>query len=334
LTRNFWLEKPIGAPKIYAMNKDILDRLAAQSGIPDLVEILSERLSASDLNSLLLEVFSKKTSQTTPAALLRAYRQNRFVQPAQVDCVGFAEFCLEWLKASQVAGFQAVQLSPVSPLGTCSVLGTVHQNKVVSALRGTEVAADATNALALESVVRRQAQGFPAEPAHFSVVHRHVRAQEVPKVPGFSAHFGILGLTSAGRDVGNFDFEKENLRRHIGFYKTYFEEKLDLAPVKIRLKSLGEEGEENRLFQAVLAFLQNTEPNWEIEVIENKQVEQEYYRSLQFKIVIPASLGSELEIADGGFTDWTQRLSGNRKERLLISGVGLELLFKLYARGR
>jgi hypothetical protein len=53
---------------------------------------------------------------------------------------------------------------------------------------------------------------------------------------------------------------------------------------------------------------------------------------LQFKILIPASLGSELEIADGGFTDWTQRLSSNRKERFLISGVGVELLFKLRTR--
>lgn len=319
------------------MNKNILDRLVAETAIPGLVEILNERLSSSDLNSLLLEIFSQKTTRITPVELLRAYRQNRFVQPAQVDYVGFTEFCLDWLKAAQSAGFQPLQLSPVSPLGACSALGTVHQNKVVSALRGTEVTADATNVLALESVVRRQGQNFPVEPTHFSVVHRHVRAQEIPKVPGFSTHFSILGLTSAGRDTGSFDFEKENLRSHIGFYKSYFEEKLGLAPVKIRLKSLDANGEENRLFQAVLSYLQKTEPGWPIEVIESKQVEQEYYRRLQFKIVIPKPQSSratttsneDLEIADGGFTDWTQRLSGNRKERLLISGMGLELLYKM-----
>ncbi|HRI60162.1 MAG TPA: hypothetical protein PK228_10580 [Saprospiraceae bacterium] len=311
------------------MNKDILDRLVVATGIPDLVEILSERLSASDLNSLLLEVFSKKTTQTTPADLLRAYRNNRFVRPAAVDAIGFATFCLDWLHAAQAAGFQPLQLSPVSPLGTCSVVATAHQDKILSALRGTEVVADATNVLALESTVRRQEQGFPAEPLHFSVVHRHVRAQEIPKVPGFSAHFSILGLTSAGRDTGNFDFEKENLRRHIGFFKIYFEENLGMKPVNIRLKALDAEGEENRLFHSVLSFLQKNEPSWQIEVSESKQVEQEYYRRLQFKVVIPGFGGAELEIADGGFTDWTQRLSGNRKERLLISGMGLELLYKL-----
>jgi hypothetical protein len=44
------------------------------------------------------------------------------------------------------------------------------------------------------------------------------------------------------------------------------------------------------------------------------------------------SYGFELaavEIADGGFVDWTQQLLGNRKERFLISGFGLELLFKM-----
>ncbi|MFI0799771.1 hypothetical protein [Amycolatopsis lurida] len=29
---------------------------------------------------------------------------------------------------------------------------------------------------------------------------------------------------------------------------------------------------------------------------------------------------------DGGFVDWTQRLVGNRKERTLISGVGVDRL--------
>jgi hypothetical protein len=30
------------------------------------------------------------------------------------------------------------------------------------------------------------------------------------------------------------------------------------------------------------------------------------------------------EIGDGGLVDWTARLLGNRKERLAISGIGIE----------
>jgi len=310
------------------MNELLLKRISDETGIPNLVEILSERLSASDLNSLLLAVFSRKSSQISPSELLQNYKRNRFVQPAVVDAVGFSEFSLHWLKAAQASGFEPLQLSPISPLGTCSVVATAHQDKIVSALRGTEVVADATNVLALESAAKRKADGFPTKPLHFSTLHRHVRAQEIPKVPGFSAHFSILGLTSAGRDTGSFNFEKECLRQQIQFYKTYFEENIGVTTVKIRLKNLKNSGE-NRLFQSTLSFLQQTDPSWTLETQDSAQSERAYYQGLQFKIVIPNPNGQDVEIADGGFTDWTQRLTGHKKERLLISGIGLEWLYKM-----
>lgn len=311
------------------MNKAILDRLAAETGMTGISEMLGEKLSSSDLNSLLLAVFCRKTERISPAGLLNAYLGNRFVNPSAVDCIAFREFTLEWLRAARSAGFIPVELSPVAPIGSCSVIGAVHQDKVVSALRGTEVVADATNVLALESAARRKQSAYPAESLHFSVAHRHLRAQEIPKVPGFSAHFGILGLSSAGRDTGGFQFEKENLVRHIRFYMTFLEENLQIYPVKIRLNALDPAKDENRLFQAVSSFLRASEPDWPVEIITMKQNEQAYYSFLQFKIVIPGPEGRDLEIADGGFTNWTQLLTGNRKERLLISGVGLELLYKM-----
>ena len=39
--------------------------------------------------------------------------------------------------------------------------------------------------------------------------------------------------------------------------------------------------------------------------------------------------GREWEIADGGLVDRTQQLPDDRKERLLIGGFGLDLLFRL-----
>jgi hypothetical protein len=36
--------------------------------------------------------------------------------------------------------------------------------------------------------------------------------------------------------------------------------------------------------------------------------------------------GDEFPLVDGGFTTWTQQLLSNAKERLLISGLGTELL--------
>jgi hypothetical protein len=62
--------------------------------------------------------------------------------------------------------------------------------------------------------------------------------------------------------------------------------------------------------------------------LEQEPAENSYYRGVQFKLYITVS-GREGDIADGGLVDWTQQLLGNRKERLMISGYGLELLFKM-----
>ncbi|MEO6038494.1 MAG: hypothetical protein ABIQ93_08775 [Saprospiraceae bacterium] len=52
-----------------------------------------------------------------------------------------------------------------------------------------------------------------------------------------------------------------------------------------------------------------------------------YYRRLQAKMVVQIA-GQEIAIADIGPTDWARRLTGNCKERFMISGLGSRLLFK------
>jgi hypothetical protein len=46
-----------------------------------------------------------------------------------------------------------------------------------------------------------------------------------------------------------------------------------------------------------------------------------------FEIRATTPRGTELRLGDGGFTPWTADLLSNAKERLLISGLGLELLW-------
>ncbi|MCB0543459.1 MAG: hypothetical protein KDC70_08075 [Saprospiraceae bacterium] len=309
------------------MDEKILRRIDGQAGVSGLSEILGERLKATDLNTLLLDVFQKKAVAASPAELLRAYRENRFVRPSNIDPLDFGNFVMGWLHAARNAGFSLLQLSPLAPLGSCAALATVHQNKVVSALRGTEVVADATNVLALESVLRREEEGFPFDPLHLCAVHRHVRAQAIPRTPGYSAHFSILGLTSAGRDTGDRIFEKESLLRHMLFYRDYLENELQLGKATLRLKPLSSKGHSDPVFRSIMTYLQENAPASPIEVADGGS--RNYYECLQFKVVVAAGTNDELEIADGGFTDWTRQLSSNHKERLLISGLGLELLYKI-----
>lgn len=297
---------------------------ARQFGQPELVDLLARTMSASQANSLLLEVFRSRAAQTTPAALLRSYRDNRFVQPASLDPLAFLQFELMLLQLAAQQGFRPLELSPLSPLGACSAVGPTSQHKIVSALRGTEVTADATNVLALESARRRKEAGFPVEPMQFCTVHRHVRAQALA-MPWHTAHFKVFCMTTAGRDTGDFRFERISLLQHWDFYRNLLHEKLGL-PTSIRLKALPHNPAQRRFIEDLATETQRR--GWMLSLATHAPDEQPYYRLLQAKIIVRID-DQDIEIADCGFTDWTQRLLENRKERLLISGMGSEILFKM-----
>jgi len=60
-----------------------------------------------------------------------------------------------------------------------------------------------------------------------------------------------------------------------------------------------------------------------------KQVDPgDYYEVAQFKFYVVRN-GQEINLSDGGFVDWTQKLISDQKQRLLISGVGTELIYKM-----
>ena len=61
---------------------DILRRIEREVGIEGLAEILAERLGPSDLQSLMLEVYSRRSDRRSPADLLSDYLENRFVRPS------------------------------------------------------------------------------------------------------------------------------------------------------------------------------------------------------------------------------------------------------------
>ena len=309
------------------MSDSILSSLRRRAGLPELLPLLAEQLSLSELNSLLLDVFHRRAQRLSPAALLAAYRQNRFVRPSAVDAVAFRRFELLWMESARDRGFVPRELSPLAPLGSCSVVGTVHQHKVLSATRGTEVVADATNVLALESSVQRQAAAFPREPLQYCAVHRHVRTQSL-HFPGFTPHFSVFCLTTAGRDTGHFEFERTQLTRHIDLYLNLLRDRLEQRQVKILLKALDPDQGENPLFEEIRDHFGMQFPQTEIAIERMPQSAQRYYQALQFGLLWEYR-GHPYPIADGGFTSWTQQLTGNRKERFLSSGIGLELMWKL-----
>jgi len=304
------------------MNESVVNHIEKKTGVTDIVGLLAERLSGSELSSLLLAVYERRTERMTPAELLTQYCGNRLVQPAVADMIELQESVLASLRYLRDRGFHPVELSPLAALGTCSVVAAVSQDKVVSAVRNTEIVADATNVLALHVADLRK-RGAD-ELLRFSTVHRHVRTQPLTNAR-FSPHFVIGCMVTAGRDVGSFAFECEAMAKHLDDTIGLLRDVYGVKRFRLVLKKRGGYDERNPLIDRVEEYLGRRLEGLEIG-IDPAPVESSYYKGVQFKLY----MGDELwEIADGGFVDWTQRLLGNRKERLLISGFGLELLVKM-----
>ncbi|MDH3683191.1 MAG: hypothetical protein OEV40_24975 [Acidimicrobiia bacterium] len=303
-----------------------LARIVGDGRTADALDVLADELIGSDLTTVLLEVARRRAARLTPADVVRQYRRDRFVAPAAVDPLTLAR--LELAALETVADeFEPVVLSPVAPFGTHSVLGGVHQNNVVTTLRLTEVAADPTNSLALEAAVRRRRlldnDPRSAAAVGLAAVQRITRAQRFDGPRSF-AHFSLLGLTIAGRDVGSRRFETEALTaqlRALAHVALNAMGSADESRIEIRLSDF--DGRFSGVVEEVSSAVAG--PQVDCESASDRTAGRGYYPNVCFKLSIDT--GSEtIEVADGGAVDWTQSLLQDRKERLTIAGLSLDRL--------
>jgi hypothetical protein len=279
------------------------DSLLRRAGGLAVVDLLGAELSGTDLTALLLAVMRRRASARTPAEVLRRYSEDRFTEPAGTPFYSLRRV-EDALLSALPGGVEMVTLPPVVPLGAHSTVATVDQNKVVTTIRGTEVAADPTNGLALEVARRRQAllreNSRSCTAVRLAAFQRVLRAQRFESA---SAHFSLLGLVSGGRDTGDLAFERAHLAEHL----SYLVDALRTAgsrEIDVRMRVL------DPRFAVLAAELP-------YETVEGSSG---YYTGLTYKVYVDGGV----EVADGGFVDWTRRLLGNNKERLLISGVGID----------
>jgi hypothetical protein len=295
-----------------------LGRVLPLIGGIEVVERLA-RLSGSDFTTVMLEVARRGAASQSPASVLRRYRADRFAQPAPSPWHRLRH-TEDALAACLPAEFEVLTLAPLVPLGTHSALGPVSQDKVVSGMRACETAADPTNGLALEAAVRRTSNRD--RPVRLAAFQRAVRAQQLE--PGYLAHFSLLGLVTAGRDDGGHRFEREAVAQHVHAVAAGLAA-VGFAQVQLALTPLTHAGQ--AIADAVgllLAGGPEHEPVPVEVVIDNdREAGRGYYRELCFKINVMS--GTEwTEVGDGGFTDWAARLTASNKERLLISGIGID----------
>jgi hypothetical protein len=279
------------------------------------LDALACGLPASELWSLLLSVMEARAQQRGGATLREQWRNDRFVQPCPVDQRTLHEVEGHLLQAA--SAFEALALSPIAPLGVCSAVALASQNKILSTARGTEVVSDPTNVLALECARRLREDG--SVQVRLATSHRCVRAQALPKLPGFAAHFQMFCLVSAAHERPNRAFLVSALAEHINTHLAALE----------RLAQHGYQTRERAV--RILATERNASIAERVArdvgaAVRHQALNHHYYEGIRFMIDVQLPDGGQVPLIDGGAFDWLRKLCSNNKLVFVASGMGSQLI--------
>lgn len=289
-------------------------------GDPRAFEALSAGMPPTELWSLLLEVAERRAAQRSPAELMRQWERDGFTRPAPVDQRVLVAVDGHLLAAA--AAFEAIELSPVTPLGTCSRVALASQNKILSALRATEVVSDPTNVLALECA--RRLKQKPGETIRLATSQRVIRAQQVPKQAGFAQHFRIFVLATAGREEKDHAFVVaalgEHIRTMLGVLDRLEQHGFAFGERVVRLRATPERAS---LADRIAASIEGV-------AVAREPLDHPYYHGLRYLIGVRGKGESETPLIDGGAFDWLGKLTSNRRNVFVASGMGAQLIPVLF----
>ena len=170
-----------------------LTKLLERHGLARALDTIVHRMKRHELITLLMEAHAQRAQGVTPGDLMGQYAEDRFVIPSPVSQRTFNHVDAV---AFHVAGaFEAVELSPIAPLGACSAVAPVDPK---STGRMQEVVSDCTNVLAAVAAQKRRRliqAGDKTAVVRLCTSHRHTRMQSFGN-PLFSAHFRVFALVN------------------------------------------------------------------------------------------------------------------------------------------
>jgi hypothetical protein len=182
-----------------------------------LLSLLASR-KPSELTPVMLELSRRHAARRRPAELLSQFDHDPFVFPSKVDLRSSLAFDHAAMMAADQ--FEAILLSPLAPLGSCSVVSPTTQDRSVVTTRNNEVVSDPTNVLAIECARRLMRT---REDVRLTTVHQVVRPQRFPAQYGWSQHFRLFALAEAGCSQAEYEFEVGAIARHAAVFFRLFD---------------------------------------------------------------------------------------------------------------
>jgi hypothetical protein len=283
--------------------------------------------SPSETVPLLLELTRAQAGRKRPADLIAQLERDRFVHPSFLDQRLMHQ--LDGMALAAAPEFEALQLSPVAPLGTCSVLAPTAQDRTLSTTRGTEVVSDPTNMLAVVCAERmRKDEGAPVR---LCTVHQVLRAQPLPlrPQPGFSRHFRLFVLAEAGPGEPEDGFELAAIGRQLACFERLVEHATRTLGCRFPNRRFVVKTARSRsvLRDRVCQRLQELFPQT---MIATEEFESNYYDGLRVLFGAETTSGEFCQLSDLGLFNWVGKLLSNRRIRFVASGFGIQLLPVLF----
>lgn len=281
--------------------------------------------SPSETVPLLLELTRAQAARKRPADLLAQLERDRFVHPSSLDQRLLHQ--LDGLALGAAPEYEALQLSPVTPLGTCSVLAPTSQDRTLSTTRGTEVVSDPTNMLAL--ICAERLRHDERAPVRLCTVHQVLRAQPLPPQPGFSRHFRLFALAEAGSGEPEDGFELAAIGRQLAALDRLLGHATSTLGCRFpngrfALKTArGRSVLRDRVHQRLTELFPQI-------AVDTEEFDSSYYDGLRVLFGAKTTSGEFCQFADLGLFDWVAKLLSNRRIRFVASGVGIQLLPVLF----
>ena len=201
-----------------------LNRIEREAGVPGLAEALAD-MAPTDLKSLLLHVFERQAQRRDPAMLLAQYERDGTVGGGAVR-TRQPPRCAPRRGSNR----SSWRRCPARPQRRARAHPPEQRALDDPRQRGRR---RPTASLALEAAVRRR-RG--EETVRLCALGRILRLQPVPDLPGYTPHFRLFALVTAGRAEPSHGFEREALSEHLAVYRRL----LDGLGIEYRCEVAGE----------------------------------------------------------------------------------------------